>query len=142
MRIIFVFLLALQFFSTPVYADSWYNGTGGGWSGGGLTSILEDAVGGTFSGVSSLPDPAVYEDPIDKVSIVALKIIQIILYIAGLGAVTMIVIAGIRLVFSLGNDDIVEKSKLTVQHSVIGLAIVFMALILVQTVVQLLYGVD
>lgn len=53
---------------------------------------------------------------------------------AALIAVVMIIIAGIYLLFSFGNDDTKDKAKKIIYYTLIGLVILLFARILVELV--------
>jgi len=58
---------------------------------------------------------------------VALAVIDMLLYLAGLVAVISIVIAGISYITAAGASDKITSARKRIQNSLIGLAIVFIA---------------
>ena len=91
------------------------------YSGGGISDGITQAEGIVGSG--SLRDKVI--------AIVA----EVLSYMA-LAAVVMIVIAGIRLVISQGEEDQKEKAKRTIIYAVIGLIIILLARGLVQLAIN------
>ena len=91
------------------------------YSGGGICDGITQAEGIVGSG--SLRDKVI--------AIVA----EVLSYMA-LAAVVMIVIAGIRLVISQGEEDQKEKAKRTIIYAVIGLIIILLARGLVQLAIN------
>jgi len=59
---------------------------------------------------------------------------NLILYIAGIGAVIMIVIGGLRYILSAGNPQAVNDAKNTILYSVVGLGIAVSAYAIVNYV--------
>ncbi|MBT3293474.1 hypothetical protein HN512_02360 [Candidatus Peregrinibacteria bacterium] len=66
-----------------------------------------------------------------------INIIKEVLSYMALIAVVVIVIAGIRLVVSQGEDEPKEKAKKTIMYTVIGLIIILFARVLVQIFVDI-----
>jgi hypothetical protein len=58
---------------------------------------------------------------------VALAVIDMLLYLAGLIAVVSIIIAGISYITAAGSSDKITSARKRIQNSLIGLAIVFIA---------------
>lgn len=72
---------------------------------------------------------------------ILLRVIAILLSFMGLVAVCAIIIAGIYMIVSLGNDDGKEKAKKIIKYTLIGLIIILFSRILVGLVTHVLYGV-
>jgi type IV secretory pathway VirB2 component (pilin) len=62
------------------------------------------------------------------------NVINVLLYVAGIIAVVMIIISGLRMVSSRGNPETVKKSRNTLLYSIIGLVIAVMAFAIVNFV--------
>lgn len=82
-----------------------------------------DKIGGTDDGNSG-----------DQVPIIIKSVINILLFLIGLIAVLMIVIAGFRFVTSNGDSNTVSSAKNTILYAVIGIVIAVMAYALVNFV--------
>lgn len=103
-----------------------------------------------FSGASSAlaqfagPDPGLAGTPGagDDVRIrdIVTNVINAVLSFLALVAVVVIVIAGIRLIISQGDEDAKEKAKKTIFYALIGLVIVLMARVIVGLVTVYLAG--
>ncbi|MBN1258413.1 hypothetical protein JXA05_01510 [Candidatus Peregrinibacteria bacterium] len=65
--------------------------------------------------------------------------IKIILYASGSVAVLMLVIGGVMVITSFGNQEKMEKGKKIVQYSLYGLVAVILAYAIVTNVIDLLY---
>lgn len=66
-----------------------------------------------------------------------LRIMRTVLDYLALAAVVMIVIAGILLIFSLGNDESKDRAKKIVTYSVIGLIVIIFARVAVGFIIAL-----
>lgn len=75
----------------------------------------------------------------DKVFQIFLAVVQLFLFIAGIGATAMIVIAGIRMTFSTGSEEQIEGAKKMLLYAVLGLLAVFLSFLVVQNVAGLFY---
>lgn len=64
------------------------------------------------------------------------NIINTILYIAGVVAVAMLIIGGIRFMISRGDKDKVQKAKNTVVYAIIGLILVIFSYAIVNFIVS------
>lgn len=62
---------------------------------------------------------------------IGLAALDILLRLAGFVAVVMIIVAGFQYMFSLGNSDKITASRKRIQNSLIGLAIAFVATLVV-----------
>ncbi len=87
-----------------------------------------DAAGG----IEGLPDGDVRNTII--------RILNVVLSYLALAAVIVIIIAGIRLIVSLGNDDEKEKAKKIIFYALAGLIIVLFARVIVGLVTVYLAG--
>lgn len=93
------------------------------YNGGGISDGIGQASGVT--GVASA-------DPRD----VVVNIIATVLNYLALAAFVMVVIAGIYLIVSLGNDDNKEKAKKIIYYTIIGLIVVLFSRIIVSLVTE------
>lgn len=78
--------------------------------------------------------------PEEKMYLLFLTAVEFILYISGIGATVMIVIAGVRMTASAGNDGAVSAAKKMLLYSVIGLLAVFLSYFIVQNIIGIFYG--
>jgi amino acid transporter len=92
------------------------------YTGGGLEEGVEQAT--VLVGNENLRDRAV-------------SIVQTILSYLALTAVVVIVIAGIRLVVSMGEDDAKDKAKRTILYAILGLLLILIAKGLVTIIVNI-----
>jgi len=76
----------------------------------------------------------------EKVFAVFLAIANLILYLGGVGATVMIVLAGVRMTFSVGSEDQIEGAKKMFIYAVLGLLAIFLSLLVIQNVANLLYA--
>ncbi len=95
----------------------------------------EDVFGGTPD-IEGLPDTA-DEDGIREIVI---NILTSVLNFLALIAVVIVVIAGIRLLVSQGEDDAKDKAKKTIYYALLGLVIVLFARVIVGLVTVYLAG--
>jgi len=66
------------------------------------------------------------------------NVINGLLGIAGVIAVVMLIIGGFRYAAAAGNEEAIEAAKKTITYAVIGLVIVALALLIVNTVITLI----
>jgi hypothetical protein len=78
-------------------------------------------------------------DP-ESIRRVITTIITAILNFLALVAVVIVVIAGIRLIVSQGEEDAKEKAKKTILYALVGLVIVLFARIIVELITEYLAG--
>ncbi len=77
----------------------------------------------------------------DKTYAIFRASVSFILMIAGIGATIMIVVSGIRMMVSAGNDDQLSAAKKNLLYAVIGLFAVILSYMIVQNiVVRVFYG--
>ncbi|MBR3130988.1 hypothetical protein IKG31_00205 [Candidatus Saccharibacteria bacterium] len=63
------------------------------------------------------------------------RIINVFLYIGGLVAVVMVIVAGIQMTTSAGDPSAVKKAKSTILWSVVGLVVMILAYAVVNFVI-------
>ena len=85
-------------------------------------------------GAPTVPDVS----PAEKVTLVVLAFLRFVFYGIGIGAVVMIVLAGVRLTFSFGSEEQVTAAKNTLFYSVVGLFAVILSVFLVEVVTDFL----
>jgi hypothetical protein len=97
------------------------------------------AQAGEFAGpspdVGGLPDAS---DPEDVRGVI-ITILEAVLNFLALIAVVVIVIAGIRLIVSQGEDEQKDKAKKTILYAIIGLVVVLFARVIVSLVTVYLF---
>lgn len=81
----------------------------------------------SWAGLIAGPSP---RNPVDLI----LTIINYILSFVSLAAVIVIIIAGIRLIISQGNDEEKDKAKKAILYAIIGLIIILISRIIVSVV--------
>lgn len=59
--------------------------------------------------------------------IVAANVVRILMYVAGVAAVIMMIVAGIMYITSAGNPESLARAKRTITNAVIGLVLVSLA---------------
>lgn len=89
---------------------------------------INEAAGGDCSAGAKSPSG-------DLASVIK-KILNILSAIAGVIAVIMIMVAGVRLVTSAGNEEGVKKAKSTLVYAVVGLVLVALAQVIVHFVIH------
>jgi type IV secretory pathway VirB2 component (pilin) len=86
--------------------------------------------------IGGIPDVT---DPEDVRTIIT-DILQAVLNFLGLIAVIVIIIAGIRLIVSQGEDEQKDKAKKTILYAIVGLVVVLFAKVIVSLVTVYLAG--
>lgn len=71
---------------------------------------------------------------------ILLNLIRMVLNLMGIVAVATIIIAGIYMIISLGNDDQIEKGKKIIKYTLIGLVIILFSRVIVGLVTHFLYS--
>ena len=99
------------------------------------TGFAQDFAGPTPN-VGGLPDASSPDD----VRQVIIDILAAVLNFLALIAVVVIIIAGIRLIVSQGEEEQKEKAKKTIFYAVIGLIIVLFARVIVSLITVYLAG--
>lgn len=100
-----------------------------------ISSAFAQDFGGPTPDVGGLPDAASGDD----VRLIVTDILAAVLNFLALVAVVVIVIAGIRLIISQGEDDAKDKAKKTIFYALIGLVIVLFARVIVSLVTVYLF---
>ncbi|MBQ3294707.1 hypothetical protein IJG98_03235 [Candidatus Saccharibacteria bacterium] len=73
--------------------------------------------------------------PQTDVDATVVNIVNFLLYAAGLLAVVMIIVAGVKMTTSAGDAGAVAKAKSTIIYSVVGLVVVILAYAIVNFVI-------
>jgi succinate dehydrogenase/fumarate reductase cytochrome b subunit len=107
-------------FATTMISTAWAQTTSGGF-------------GGTPN-IDGLPEGS----GADGVRNVIIDVLEAVLSFLALIAVVIIVIAGIRLIVSQGEDEQKDKAKKTIFYAIIGLVIVLFARVIVSLVTEYL----
>lgn len=71
---------------------------------------------------------------------IILRIIQILLAIAGLVAVIFLIIGGFRYITAGGNEETAESAKKTITNAIIGIVIIILAFVIVRVISNALIG--
>lgn len=71
-----------------------------------------------------------------SISAVVGRIVQVILGMSGVVAAIVLIIAGIRVIFAQGNDDVIQQGKQAIIWAVVGLFVAFGGYIIVDIILQ------
>lgn len=93
----------------------------------------------SFGGpIPALPGTAAPGTNADSVRVIIIKVLTAILNFLALVAVIVVVIAGIRLIVSQGEDEAKDKAKKTIIYALIGLVVVLFARVIVSLITNYL----
>ena|SRR3989344_3537542 len=67
-------------------------------------------------------------------SAIALRVINVLLAVAGLVAVIFLIVGGFRYVTAGGNEEAAESGKKTITNAIIGIVIIVLAFVIVRVV--------
>lgn len=70
----------------------------------------------------------------DRASEIIMRIIQILLAIAGLVAVIFLIIGGFRYITAGGNEETAEAAKKTITNAIIGIVVIILAFVIVRVI--------
>ena len=102
-------------------------------------SLVSSAWAQSFGGpIPTLPGTAPPGSSPDSVRAIVIKILVAVLNFLALVAVVVVVIAGIRLIVSQGEDEAKDKAKKTIIYALIGLVIVLFARVIVSLITNYL----
>ena len=101
-----------------------------------VSSALADNFGGPDDPVAGLPGGASQ----DSIRQIIIKVLTAVLNFLALVAVVVIVIAGIRLIVSQGEDEQKDKAKKTIFYAIAGLLIVLFARVIVNLITVYLFA--
>ena len=98
-----------------------------------LTPLLGFAQGFRVpdAGSTGLPNQANASD-------IIMRVIQILLAIAGLVAVIFLIIGGFRYITAGGNEETAEAAKKTITNAIIGIVVVILAFVIVRVIANAL----
>ena len=71
---------------------------------------------------------------------IILRVIQILLAIAGLVAVIFLIVGGFRYITAGGNEETAESAKKTITNAIIGIVIIILAFVIVRVISNALIG--
>lgn len=74
-----------------------------------------------------------------KILNIFLFVIKLILYLAGILAVLMIILSGIRWTVSMGNSEMMDGAKRNFLYSIYGLLIIAFSFVIVENIVNILF---
>lgn len=80
-----------------------------------------------FDHVARGADGNLDQNDLSVVFTIAGNVVRILMYIGGIAAVVIIIVAGIQYITSAGNPDAVTRAKRTITNAVIGLVLVGLA---------------
>jgi amino acid transporter len=103
-----------------------------------VTGLARSAFAQQFGGELPALDGLKDEAGEGEIKTMVADVINIILNFLGLIAVIVIIIAGIRLIISQGEEEAKEKAKKTIFYALIGLVIVLFAKVIVGLVTNVL----
>lgn len=69
-----------------------------------------------------------------KASEIILKVINVLLAVAGLVAVIFLIVGGFRYILAGGNEESAESAKKTITNAIIGIVIIILAFVIVRVV--------
>ena len=69
---------------------------------------------------------------------VIITVVNFLLVIAGALAVLFLIIGGVRYIISAGNSDQIESAKHTIFNAIIGIIVIILAIVVLNTVKRLL----
>ncbi len=96
-----------------------------------FTNSVKEACGG-----ASLRDDDVCVDGANRVNSIIEVALNLLSVVAGIGAVVMLIIAGIRYTTSGGDSSGISGAKNTIIYAIIGIVIVALAQLIVQFVIK------
>lgn len=88
-----------------------------------------------------IPDPGSGTDPLsgqDTATNIILRVIQILLAVAGLVAVIFLIVGGFRYITAGGNEETAETAKKTIVNAIIGVVVVILAFVIVRVIANAL----
>lgn len=71
---------------------------------------------------------------VTKVSDLIIRIIEILLAVAGLIAVVFLIVGGFRYITAGGNEEAAESAKKTILNAIIGIVVVILAFVIVRVI--------
>lgn len=69
---------------------------------------------------------------------IIIRVIQILLAIAGLVAVIFLIVGGFRYIISGGNEETAETAKKTIINAIIGVVVIILAFVIVRVIANAL----
>ncbi|TSA44794.1 hypothetical protein D4R52_03680 [bacterium] len=69
-----------------------------------------------------------------KTSDIVMRVIQILLAVAGLVAVIFLIVGGFRYILAGGNEEAAESAKKTITNAIIGIVIIILAFVIVRVI--------
>ena len=131
-------LIGLTSMPSHIYAQGLAPATGGG-SGGGASSgggIVQDSLNDLESGVVSTGGLSTERD----VSNILVTVINWVLGLAALLAVVALVASGVMYITALGNERQVDRAKEIIKYSVIGVLVMLLSFVIINTVASIFGG--
>jgi hypothetical protein len=105
-----------------------------------IDTIIDKATNGlVYVPFTDIPDVGGEVTAVDKVALLFFTIVDFLLYIIGIAAVVMIVISGARMVFATGDEEQITAAKKTLLYAVLGLIVVILSLMIINTVISIFY---
>lgn len=100
-----------------------------------LTPLLVDAQFRvpTAAGTDPVPTDT-------KITDILIRIIQILLAVAGLIAVIFLIVGGFRYITAAGNEETAEAAKKTITNAIIGIVVIILAFVIVRVVANAVIG--
>lgn len=77
---------------------------------------------------------------VNRASELVIRIIEILLAIAGLIAVIFLIVGGFRYVTAGGNEEASESAKKTITNAIIGIIIIILAFVIVRVIANAIIG--
>ena len=105
-----------------------------------IDTIIDKATNGlVYVPFTDIPDVGGEVTAVGKVALLFFTIVDFLLYIIGIAAVVMIVISGARMVFAAGDEEQITAAKKTLLYAVLGLIVVILSLMIINTVISIFY---
>lgn len=100
----------------------------------GAFSLVPAAV---YAQVTSLPGLTPRQGSLNVVDVI-ISVVNFLLVIAGALAVLFLIIGGVRYIISAGNSDQIESAKHTIFNAIVGVIVIILAFVILNTVKRLL----
>ena len=101
----------------------------------GINEVLNRA--GVSGKKPNVPEVGQGGTPSQKFYLLFLTVVEVILFVAGIAAVVVIVISGVRLTFSIGQEEQIEGAKKGILYATLGLLAVFLTFFVVQNITKI-----
>ncbi len=97
--------------------------------------VLPLVAGAQFRNPSDPSDPV---GSVNTATEIIIRIVEILLAIAGLVAVIFLIVGGFRYITAGGNEETAESAKKTITNAIIGIVIIILAFVIVRVIANAL----